>query len=61
MKVYFNIRTNYGVETVDEISLTDFNTPKEFSMERRRLAGEYRMAGMQVYTSSRCTKEWRDK
>lgn len=60
MKVYFNIRTNYGVETVDELSLNDFNTPKEFSIEKRRLVDEYRLAGMAVYISSRCTRDWKN-
>jgi len=60
-KRYFNIKTAQGVETVDELSEKDFSTFKEFRTELNRLVKEYRIAGMGVYTSSRCTKEWRAK
>ena len=60
MKRYFNFKSNYGVETVDELSREDFNTVKEFRKELSRLAGEYRLAGIPVYISSRCTKEWKN-
>ena len=59
--VYFNMRSSYGVETVDELSLSDFDTYKEFRAEVRRLVSEYRVCGMGVYTSQRATKEWRSK
>jgi len=55
---YFNMRTNYGVETVDELNPADFTTHKEFRRERKRLVSEYHLSGMAVYTSQRCTKEW---
>lgn len=55
---YFNIKTSFGVETVDELSSGDFATYKEFRTERLRLYREYQLAGMNVYTSSRCTKDW---
>ena len=61
MKRYLNMRTASGVETVDELSREDFDSYKEFIKELRRLVGEYRLSGMAVYTSQRCTKEWRDK
>ena len=56
---YFNIRTNYGVETVDEINRSDFKTYSEYKNELRRLLKEYRLAGMNVYLSQRCTNEWK--
>lgn len=56
---YINIKTNYGVETVDEINKSDFPTYPEFKKELRRLIYEYRLAGMMVYSSIRCTKEWK--
>ena len=59
MTKYFNLRTSYGVETVDELSRSDFATLKEYRTELRRLASEYRLAGMGVYISARSTKEWR--
>ena len=61
MTRYLNMRTASGVETVDELNRDDFNSHKEFRKELRRLFGEYRLSGMAVYTSQRCTKEWRDK
>ena len=59
--VYFNLRSSFGVETVDELCSSDFDTYKEFKAEVIRLVSEYRMCGMGVYTSSRSTKEWRSK
>ena len=60
---YFNIKTQYGVETVDSIDQKDFigKSYKEFRQEVRRLLYEYHLAGMNVYISSRCTKDWREK
>lgn len=58
---YYNIKTNLGTETIDELSSKDFATSKEFSAERRRLTAEYRLAGFAVYLSSRSTKEWRER
>lgn len=60
MTRYFNIRTNQGVETVDEVNRSDFETRKDFVAELRRLKTEYNIAGMVVYTSQRCTKEWKN-
>ena len=61
MTTYFNIKTNLGTETIDQISENDFTTYKEFRLERKRLVSEYHLAGMNVYTSNRSTKEWRNK
>lgn len=61
MTRYINMRTVYGVETVDELTREDFASRKEFVNELTRLIGEYRMAGMNVYRSTRCTKEWRNR
>jgi hypothetical protein len=61
MTKYFNLKSNQGVETVDELTLSDFPTRKDFYNECKRLRGEYSLAGMQVYTSSRSTKDWRNK
>jgi hypothetical protein len=60
MITYFNIRTAYGVETVDELDSKDFPMWKDFRKETFRLISEYHLAGMNVYTSSRCTKEWKN-
>lgn len=61
MRVYFNLKTSHGVETVDEICSRDFSSRKEFIAEKYRLLNEYHIAGMAVYLSVRCTKEWRKK
>jgi hypothetical protein len=54
------MKSSYGVETVDQLDSEDFNTYKEFREELIRLRNEYRLSGMQVYTSQRCTNEWKD-
>jgi hypothetical protein len=54
------MRTNYGVETVDQLDRDDFKTRKEFILELNRLISEYHLSGMQVYKSIRCTKDWND-
>lgn len=59
--VYFNMQTQYGVETVDELDQKDFASFREFREEARRLVKEYAMAGMNVYRSQRCTKEWNEQ
>lgn len=59
--VYFNMKTQYGVETVDELDRKDFKSFREFREEARRLVKEYHMAGMNVYRSQRSTKEWKEK
>ena len=58
---YYNYKTGYGVETVDQIDQKDFIWYKEYRQELRRLLGEYHLAGMNVYISSRSSKDWREK
>ncbi len=55
---YFNIKTNYGVETIDQLDRRDFSTYSEYIAELKRLKNEYRLAGMDIYLSQRATKEW---
>lgn len=52
------MRTNYGVETVDELNRLDFETNIDFKKEVQRLKQEYRISGMSVYTSQRSDKTW---
>ncbi len=59
MKRYLNFKSSYGVETVDELSMSDFDSSKDFRKELNRLANEYRIAGISVYVSRRCTKDWK--
>jgi len=58
MKKYLNLRTVYGVETVDELNTEDFKTLSDFNRELKRLKSEYRLNNMNVYSSQRATKEW---
>lgn len=60
--VFLNIKTSQGVETVDEFS-KDEHTDKSISFGKyvNQMVREYRMSGMNVYKSQRCTKEWRSK
>jgi hypothetical protein len=51
--------TSYGVETVDQLEQKDFNSYTEFKAELKRLINEYRLSGMNVYSSQRCTKDWK--
>lgn len=57
---YFNYKSVYGIETIDEINQEDFKTYKDFKIELRRLINEYCLCGMNVYVSQRPTKEWRE-
>jgi len=60
---YLNIKTVYGVETVDQLERKDFNQNyqgyKDFCNELKRLKKEYRLCGMNVYSSQRCTNDWK--
>ena len=55
---YLNIKTSYGVETVDQLSIKGFLSYKEYRHELRRLISEYQLAGMNVYLSQRACKDW---
>lgn len=59
MKRYLNTRTEYGVETLDELDSADFKERREFAKELRRLREEYSMSGSPCWVSRRATKEWR--
>ena len=49
---YINIKSVYGVETIDE-----FETLKE----ARLMLKEYRMIYSEVWISQRCTKDWNER
>lgn len=59
--IYLNMKTSYGIETVDEFSREQNQSPKEFRAYVSKMVQEYHLAGMPVYRSSRCTKEWKEK
>lgn len=61
MKRYLNIKTNQGVETIDEINSKDFKTFKGFRIEKNKLIKEYKIASPyynSIYYSQRCSKDW---
>jgi len=57
--VYLNMRSSQGVETVDEFSREENQSPIEFRKYVNQMVKEYHLSGMSVYKSSRCTKDWR--
>ena len=60
---YINVKTRFGVETVDEVNPENFTTLKQFFDECNRLLNEYRMDFRSIdciiYLSQKSTKEWR--
>ena len=58
--IYINMKSSYGVETIDEVSTEQFPDRKEFRKEVRSMVANYHQCGMPVYTSRRCTKEWKE-
>jgi hypothetical protein len=61
MAIYLNMKTSQGIETVDEFAREEKQNPKEFRAYVSQMVKEYHLAGMQVYKSSRCTKDWKNK
>lgn len=59
--IYLNMRTSQGVETVDEFTQEIGQNWKDFRKYVREMVQEYQLTGMNVYRSSRSTKEWREK
>jgi len=53
---YFNVKTQYGIETIDQLNAKDFNSLTEFNKEIKRLKSEYHLAGINVYISQRSSK-----
>jgi len=63
MTTYLNLKTSQGTETVDEFTRGKDSpeNPKEYRKYINQMVNEYHLSGMNVYKSSRCTKEWRNK
>lgn len=59
--IYLNMKTSQGVETIDEFTRGENQPPKEFRSYVAKMVSEYHLAGMNVYRSSRPTKEWKEK
>lgn len=58
--IYFNIRTVYGVETVDQFTKENEQTSKEFRMYVNSMLKEYHISGQNVYKSQRCTNDYKN-
>lgn len=61
MTIYLNMKTNNVTETVDEFTKEPTQSNKEFRQYVSKMIDEYRLAGMAVYRSSRCTNDWKNK
>lgn len=59
MTIYLNMKTNQGIETVDEFTRTT-ESIREFRKYVNKMLTEYRVAGMAVYKSQRSTKDWKN-
>ena len=57
--IYFNLRTPEGIETVDHFNREEEQMEvREFKKYVNKMLAETRSAGMNVYISSRPTKEY---
>lgn len=61
MKVYLNMKSYYGTETVDEFEREQGQSYKDYRKYVNAMVGEYHLAGMNVYKSQRPTKDWANK
>lgn len=57
---YLNIKSTFGVETIDQIDKKDYTTIKEYKKTLRDLIKDYHISGQNVYTSLRCAKDWKN-
>lgn len=60
--IYLNMRTSYGVETVDSFTRGEDSPAdvKEFRKYVSQMVSEYHLSGQPVYRSSRPTKDWKN-
>lgn len=60
---YINVVTGFGIETIDEIDSTKYNSFKEFRKYLKDQIKDYLSSGCyyQVYSSQRATKEYRER
>ena len=59
MIIYLNLKTHHGVETIDEIRLSDFESRKAMRVYTYKLIQSYHLSGMRVYKSQRCDSTWK--
>ncbi len=56
---YLNLKTSQGRETVDEFKCEEGQSSVDYRKYVRSMVSEYRLAGMNVYTSSRMCANWK--
>lgn len=59
--IYINTKCNGIVETIDEFTQLATQTYSEFKKYVSAMIKEYTIAGTDVYKSSRCTNDWKQK
>ena len=59
MKIFLNMKSSQGRETVDEFERAPQQPMREYLAYVREMVREYHMAGMDVYRSSRCCANWK--
>lgn len=59
--IFLNIKTKSGVETVDEFTQEEGQTYFDFVKYVKSMIKECRIAGINVYSSSRPTNSWKNK
>jgi hypothetical protein len=59
--IFLNMKGPYGVETIDEFTREENQSPKEFRKYVSEMVVNYQQSGMVVYKSSRSTKDWRER
>ena len=59
MKTFLNLKTRHGRETVDQFDKQECQSSKEYRAYVRSMVAEYQLAGMNVYSSSRCCANWK--
>lgn len=61
MTIFLNTKQYGQVETVDEFTREEEQTPKEFRKYVSEMISSYRMNGISVYKSSRPTNDWKNR
>ena len=59
--IFLNMKTNFGTETVDEFTQEEGQTYKDFRLYVNQMVKEYHLTNQNVYKSSRCTNDWKNK
>ena len=64
MTIYLNTKQYGEVETVDQFTMGSENAPgnyRDFKKYVNEMVSNYNLSGQNVYTSKRCTNDWKQK